>query len=131
MKPPSNPKQKPCRPWLFDRSFHLLLHLYQRSMEMCTLQLLYPSSFSPIQTASDCSWHQDQNFKVKMKLRGIVTSLIRTFMPSNRTPFISPFIASPAIITPRILGVRLSVECVCADSQVSETISDVGFSKTG
>ena len=31
--------------WLFDRIFHLLLHLDQSSMEMCLLQFLCPSSF--------------------------------------------------------------------------------------
>ena len=34
---------------------------------------LCPGSFSPIQPASDYSWHQDQNFQVKMSLRSCHT----------------------------------------------------------
>ena len=43
------------RHWPFDRTFHLLLLLDRRSMEMCSLQLLYQDSFSPIHTVWDCS----------------------------------------------------------------------------
>ena len=38
-------------------------------MGIFSLQLLCPSSSSPIQTASDCSLHRDQNFPEKMSLR--------------------------------------------------------------
>ena len=48
-------------------------------MGMCSLQLLYPSSYSPIRTASDFSWHQDQDFQVKMSLRKC-----HTFVPNLR-----------------------------------------------
>ena len=55
--------------WLCDRIFDLLLHLDQSSMVTCSLQLLCPGSFSPIQSVSNCSWHQDQNYGVKVCLR--------------------------------------------------------------
>ena len=46
--------QESIHHWQSDRIFHLLLHLDQNTMEMCSLQLL---------TASDHSWHQDQDFQ--------------------------------------------------------------------
>ena len=51
-------------------------------------------------TASDYSWHQDQNFQVKMSL--VSCRKFHPNMPSNRTPVIIPFIATPAIITRRL-----------------------------
>ena len=38
-------------------------------MGIFSLQLLCPGSSSPIQTASDCSLHRDQNFPEKVSLR--------------------------------------------------------------
>ena len=46
----------------FDRIFRLLLHLDHSLMGIFSLQLLCLGSSSPIQTASDCSLHRDQNF---------------------------------------------------------------------
>ena len=48
-------------------------------MGMCPLQLLCPGSSSPIQTASDYSWHQDPNLQVKMSLQKC-----HTFVPNLR-----------------------------------------------
>ena len=75
----TNPFSSTPLNWLFDRIFHLLLHLEQSSMEMCSLQLLCPGSSSPIQTVSDHSWHQDPFLQVKMTLRNC-----RTFVPNLR-----------------------------------------------
>ena len=55
--------------WPFDRIAHLLLHPDRGSTEMCSLQLLCPRSFTPDETASDCSLHQDQNFPEQVSLR--------------------------------------------------------------
>ena len=67
-------------------------------MEYCSLQLLCRGSCSPIQNASDCSWHQDQNFQVKMSLRSWVCS--HPSCHSNPALVIIPFIVTPVIITP-------------------------------
>ena len=48
-------------------------------MGMCSLQLLCPGSSSPIQTASDLSWHPDPNLQVKMSLQKC-----HTFIPYLR-----------------------------------------------
>ena len=47
--------------------------------ELCSLELLCPGSSSPIQTASDYSWHQDPNLQAKMSLRKC-----HTFVPNLR-----------------------------------------------
>ena len=56
------PHQECIHHWVIDGTFHLLLLIDRSSIEMCSLQLLCQSPFSPIQTIQDCSWHQDQNF---------------------------------------------------------------------
>ena len=48
-------------------------------MGMCSLQLLCPSSFSPIQTASDYWCHSHPSLQVKMSLRKC-----HTFVPNLR-----------------------------------------------
>ena len=42
-------------------------------MEMCSLQLLCPSSLSPTRTSSDCWWHWHPNLHAKMSLRKCLT----------------------------------------------------------
>ena len=77
--------QESIHHWLFDRIFHLLLHLDRSSMGMCPLQLLCPGSSSPIQTASDYSWHQDQDFQVKVSLRSchVFVPNLRAIQPNS------------------------------------------------
>ena len=49
--------QESIHHWQSDGIFHLLFFLDQSSMGVCSLELLCPSSFSPIWTASDYLWH--------------------------------------------------------------------------
>ena len=87
--------QESTHHWQSDRIFHLLLPLDQSSMDMCSLQLLCPGSSSPIQTASDYAWHQDQNFQVKMMRN------------CHKFDLQIPIIVTPAIITPGIVRARI------------------------
>ena len=77
--------------WLFDRISHLLLHLGQSSMGMCSLQLLCSSSSSP--------------FKPLRTTLG--------FVPSNRTPTELPSSFHSSKFQPSFHEV--SVGHVCAD----------------
>ena len=79
--------QESIHHWKSDRIFHLLLLLDKSSMGMCSLQLLCPGSFSPIQTSSHFSWHRDANFQVEMSLQmchTLVPNLHATQQNSNQ-----------------------------------------------
>ena len=65
--------QESIHHWLSDRFFHLLFHMDQSSMGMCSLQPLRPRSSPSTQTAWDYSWHQDPNLQLKMSLRNCHT----------------------------------------------------------
>ena len=65
--------------WQYDRIFHLMVLLDQSSMWMCPLQLLCPSSSSPIRTASDYWWHWHRSLQLKMRLQKC-----RTFVSNLR-----------------------------------------------
>ena len=79
-------------------------------MDMCSVQLLSPSSSSPIQTDSECSLHRDQNLPKKPSLR-----LLEPWFDFHlwicrlnlSTSLLFPFITTPAIIKPRIVRVRI------------------------
>ena len=77
--------QESIHHWQSDGIFHLLLHLDQCSMGTCSLQLLCPGSSSPIQTASDSSWHRDPNLQVKTSLRKCHTVVpnLRAIQPNS------------------------------------------------
>ena len=94
--------------WPFEKIFHLLLHLDQSSMEMWSLPLLRPISFS-----THYALHQDQKLTMKETLRFSI-GLFPTVMPSNRAPVIIPSIITPAIIKPKIVSVNIvSVTRLC------------------
>ena len=94
------------RHWLFDGIVQLLLHLDRSSTEMCSLQLPCPGSFSHIQTGSNYSWLQDQNFLVKSN----------SPKPQHRQTKNCPW-------------KNCQGRYVCADSSISELVSDFGFSR--
>ena len=99
--------QQSIHHWRSDRIFHLLLFLDQSSTSMCSLQLPCPGSSSPIQTASEPT----SNLQVKMSLQKCHTFVPTTFVPSNRTPVIIPFIITPSVVPIRHNSSHRSMNC--------------------
>ena len=109
--------------WSCNKIFRLLLHLDRSLMHMCSLEFMCPGSSSPIRTASDCSLHQDQNFpgKVGLRIRHRFVPNLHASVPSSSHH--SMHLDSSHRQTRNCQGY------VCADSCVSELVSDFGFSR--